>query len=570
MSAQPFDVCGDLPQGVTVLEASAGTGKTFTIAALAARYVAAGVPLDDLLVVTFTRMATGELRERVRERLIRAERVLDDALAGVPPPPTTTSARCWPPARTRRCGSAATAWPAPSPPSTPRRSPPPTASVSKRSAASASPATSVTTARSSRRVEDLVEEVVDDLYVRAFRGEQPFLSRDQAREIALAAISNPSARLVPENADRGSDPARRVALAKAARLEVERRKRHAQIMTFDDLLTRLDDALTGAGGDAVADRLRARYKVVLVDEFQDTDPVQWRIMQRAFDHPGGTLVLIGDPKQAIYAFRGADVYAYLEARKRATAEHTLAVNWRSDQGLITALDGLFGSAQLGHPGITYREVHATPANESARLSGAPVAAPLRVRVVDRTPADRRADEEPLREGRQRPRARRARRGGRHREAARLGRADREARRRRRRHRPAHRAPGRRRRARAPQPRRHAGPRPARSRRRPRRHQRRRERLRLRRGPRLAAAARGAGAPVVRPARPQRGAHDAARVERRARGHRGRGRLGGRPPPPARLGADPADRGRRVAASRRSPCRSSSPGACWPSRPGSAT
>jgi exodeoxyribonuclease V beta subunit len=70
---EPFDVWGPLPSGATVLEASAGTGKTYTIAALAARYVAAGVPLHELLLVTFTRMATGELRERVRERLLNAE-----------------------------------------------------------------------------------------------------------------------------------------------------------------------------------------------------------------------------------------------------------------------------------------------------------------------------------------------------------------------------------------------------------------------------------------------------------------------------------------------------------------
>jgi len=81
---QPFDVCGPLPTGVTVLEASAGTGKTFTIAALAARYVAEGTPLEQLLLVTFTRMATGELRERVRERLVSAEQGLDRALAGAP------------------------------------------------------------------------------------------------------------------------------------------------------------------------------------------------------------------------------------------------------------------------------------------------------------------------------------------------------------------------------------------------------------------------------------------------------------------------------------------------------
>src|SRR5437763_8927161 len=80
-----FDLCGPLPTGVTVLEASAGTGKTFAIAALAARYVAEGTPLDQLLLVTFTRMATGELRDRVRERLVSAERGIDRALAGAPP-----------------------------------------------------------------------------------------------------------------------------------------------------------------------------------------------------------------------------------------------------------------------------------------------------------------------------------------------------------------------------------------------------------------------------------------------------------------------------------------------------
>src|ERR1700730_7551014 len=78
-----FDVCRPLPTGVTVLEASAGTGKTYTVAALAARYVAEGTPLERLLLVTFTRMATGELRERVHERLVIVEQGLERALAGV-------------------------------------------------------------------------------------------------------------------------------------------------------------------------------------------------------------------------------------------------------------------------------------------------------------------------------------------------------------------------------------------------------------------------------------------------------------------------------------------------------
>src|SRR3712207_8631796 len=82
MTVPPFDVCGPLPTGLTVLEASAGTGKTYTIAALAARYVAEGTPLERLLLVTFTRMATGELRERVRERLVAVEQGLAQGLAG--------------------------------------------------------------------------------------------------------------------------------------------------------------------------------------------------------------------------------------------------------------------------------------------------------------------------------------------------------------------------------------------------------------------------------------------------------------------------------------------------------
>src|SRR5581483_2928766 len=77
-----FDLCGPLPSGVTVLEASAGTGKTYAIAALAARYVADGTPLDRLLLITFTRIATGELRDRVRERLVGCEQQLSSILAG--------------------------------------------------------------------------------------------------------------------------------------------------------------------------------------------------------------------------------------------------------------------------------------------------------------------------------------------------------------------------------------------------------------------------------------------------------------------------------------------------------
>ncbi|HEV7864763.1 MAG TPA: 3'-5' exonuclease, partial [Acidimicrobiia bacterium] len=123
--------------------------------------------------------------------------------------------------------------------------------------------------------------------------------------------------------------------------------------------------------------------MALVDEFQDTDPVQWDILRLGFGGSGATLVLIGDPKQAIYAFRGADVYAYLAAAEVAGTQATLAVNWRSDQGLIDAYDVLLRGARLGHEGIIYKQVRAAPANQAPRLVGAPVAAPLRLRVLHR-------------------------------------------------------------------------------------------------------------------------------------------------------------------------------------------
>ena len=70
---------------------------------------------------------------------------------------------------------------------------------------------------------------------------------------------------------------------------------------------------------------------MLVDEFQDTDPVQWDILRRAF-HGHGTMVVIGDPKQAIYAFRGADVFSYLQVAREAGTIATLGTCWRSDRG----------------------------------------------------------------------------------------------------------------------------------------------------------------------------------------------------------------------------------------------
>ena len=222
-------------------------------------------------------------------------------------------------------------------------------------------------------------EVADDFYVRKFAAKAagtPAFDRVEALRLARRAVGDPQARLEPAVATGAA--AVRHAFATAVRGEVERRKRARGLHTYDDLVTRLHDALADPVRGAAA-RLRSRYRVVLVDEFQDTDPLQWGILRHFAGHV--PLVLIGDPKQAIYAFRGADVVSYLEAVRQADAHATLARNWRSDAGLLRALDTVFGGAALGDPRIVVREVES--AHPVPRLAGAPVAAPLRLRVLAR-------------------------------------------------------------------------------------------------------------------------------------------------------------------------------------------
>ncbi len=124
-------------------------------------------------------------------------------------------------------------------------------------------------------------------------------------------------------------------------------------LSFDDLLTQLDNALTGPDADALAQRLRQRFPMALIDEFQDTDPLQFRLFSRLYDRrrwslaeqqqaPACALLMIGDPKQAIYSFRGADLPTYLQARQYADQPcYTLTTNYRSDQALVEAVNALF-------------------------------------------------------------------------------------------------------------------------------------------------------------------------------------------------------------------------------------
>ena len=123
-------------------------------------------------------------------------------------------------------------------------------------------------------------------------------------------------------------------------------KQQQRLQTYDDMIDGVADALAGERGDALAAALRTQYAVALVDEFQDTDARQWMIFNRVFgsgsDEPA--LFLIGDPKQAIYGFRGGDVHTYLDAAALAERAPALRQNFRSRPAVLAAIDALYAQA----------------------------------------------------------------------------------------------------------------------------------------------------------------------------------------------------------------------------------
>lgn len=134
--------------------------------------------------------------------------------------------------------------------------------------------------------------------------------------------------------------------AVVVRSRMQASKRQAHQLSFDDLLKDLDGALGSSLGERLCERIRATYRVAMIDEFQDTDPQQYRIFYRLYGgHQDTALLMIGDPKQAIYGFRGADIFTYIQARRNVSAHYTLGRNWRSSGALVAAVNGLFERAK---------------------------------------------------------------------------------------------------------------------------------------------------------------------------------------------------------------------------------
>ncbi|MCZ4499518.1 MAG: recB [Marmoricola sp.] len=378
---ETFNLAGPLPgPGTTVLEASAGTGKTYTVAALATRYVAENIAsLDKLLVITFSRAATQELRDKVREQFVLTAEALADVdrareASGVigiltrdadsSPLPADAIAE-----RRRRLLDAIANFDAATIATTHEF-----CHAVLRSLGVAGDSASSEVLRED--ITELRDEVIDDQYLALYAqlATPPPIEFGDARNAARKAVENRHAELRPlDSPDPGS--AALVGFADAVRSEIEVRKRRAGIFTFDDMLSRLKDAVKKPGSPA-AERMRARWEVVLVDEFQDTDPVQWAVLEDAFATES-RLVLIGDPKQAIYAFRGGDTPTYL----RAVGGHpiqTLDTNYRSDASVVDALQELTRGAELGDERIRVHPVTADRKGSSLSVGGG-----VRIRQVRR-------------------------------------------------------------------------------------------------------------------------------------------------------------------------------------------
>lgn len=408
--APGLDLRTALPRGLSAVEASAGTGKTYALTAMAVRgAVLDGVRTDQLLVVTFTRAAAAELRGRIREGLRDASEALRTlVVTGAVPEGLDDwlDALC-------RDGTAV-----------------PTSDEAQRRARAAAGALSTLDRATITTIHGFCQASLAQLGLRGAAAERRLttdvqrLRRDVVRDRLLtlmardpdvlrrSAASGEDARESPKGVEKRVDELVKHVLASSAQVaplgttsepvadrtarfvdEVVAELRHRLEvegeLTFDELVRSLRATLEDEQrGDVAVRQLRARLRLVLVDEMQDTDADQWAIIHRAFLADPARLgdpadvVIVGDPKQSIYRFRGADIDAYLEASEDAGDQRrSLARNWRSSAPLLSALDVLLRGATFGSERIAYHRVEAG-ADVGTRVHG--TGAPLEVRWLPRT------------------------------------------------------------------------------------------------------------------------------------------------------------------------------------------
>jgi exodeoxyribonuclease V beta subunit len=150
-------------------------------------------------------------------------------------------------------------------------------------------------------------------------------------------------------------------------INLPKEKQSKSLLSFNDILLNVYNALDGEQGDNFAAAVSSQFSAAIIDEFQDTDPLQSLIFRRLFADQGTILFLVGDPKQAIYSFRGADIYAYYQAAKETSKQLTLRTNFRSTPALVDSVNALFKTT---HPAFMTSDIHYdwVNAKSSAKLS----------------------------------------------------------------------------------------------------------------------------------------------------------------------------------------------------------
>ena len=176
-------------------------------------------------------------------------------------------------------------------------------------------------------------------------------------------------------------PVKEILLSRAFKEVSERLdklKQRLQTLTFDDLLSNLYGALERDKSGMLARAIREQFPVAMIDEFQDTDPLQYGIFSRLYVDPyNSSLVMIGDPKQAIYSFRGADIFTYIQARRSVSDTYTLDTNWRSTRPMVDAVNQLFLSVSspfIYDQDITFQSVKAAKGEQQLMLRNHPAPA----------------------------------------------------------------------------------------------------------------------------------------------------------------------------------------------------
>lgn len=362
-------------RGTQAIEASAGTGKTYTITGLYIRLLLEqALEVSQILVVTYTKAATAELRTRIRERLADVVATLS---GGTPPDefcerlvaeiPDRRRARLLCERALRQMDEASVFT---------------IHGFCQRALEDA--AFESGSAFASEMIQDQahwVEECVEDFWRSFVQDREPgflryLLDEKKSSPATLAQemkhwLGRPYLKILGPDVhaefDNPYELERRLLRRKMLEWlneELPRRKARHRQLYFDDLLLNLREALVkGPRSEPLANRIRYRFRAALIDEFQDTDPVQYQIFSHLYGGREEPVFLVGDPKQAIYGFRGADIFAYLEAREAAQARHSLEENWRTDPALIGGVNTLFSATAVP---FVFPEIEFHPASPAIR------------------------------------------------------------------------------------------------------------------------------------------------------------------------------------------------------------